>query len=66
MSALDSIRLSRAVDPVRICLILNKEGVDDVYVGSLDDVIASKRAANRPKDQCDLPYLEFLRDQRGQ
>ena len=35
-----------------------------VYVGSLDDVIASKRAANRPKDQRDLPYLESLRDQR--
>ena len=34
-----------------------------VYVGSLDDVIASKRAANRPKDQRDLPYLESLRDQ---
>ena len=35
-----------------------------VYVGSLDDIIASKRAANRPKDQRDLPYLESLRDQR--
>lgn len=38
------------------------EGVT-VHVGSLDDVIASKRAANRPKDQMTLPYLESLRDQ---
>ncbi len=34
-----------------------------VFVASLDDVIDSKRAANRLKDQRDLPYLESLRDQ---
>jgi hypothetical protein len=36
-----------------------------VHVASLDDVIASKRSANRPKDQRSLPYLESLRDQLG-
>ena len=36
-----------------------------VVVGSLDDIIDSKRAANRPKDQMALPYLESLRDQLG-
>lgn len=36
-----------------------------VAVGSLDDIIDSKRAANRLKDQRDLPYLESLRDQLG-
>lgn len=40
------------------------EGVP-VAVAALDDVIASKRAANRPKDQMALPYLESLRDQLG-
>ena len=34
-----------------------------VLVASLDDVIDSKRAANRPKDQMALPYLESLRDE---
>lgn len=34
-----------------------------VYVGGLDDIIASKSAANRLKDQRDLPYLESLRDE---
>ena len=36
-----------------------------VAVAALDDVIASKRAANRPKDQMALPYLESLREQLG-
>ncbi len=36
-----------------------------VVVADLDDIIASKRAANRPKDQRSLPYLESLRDQLG-
>lgn len=34
-----------------------------VWIAALDDIIASKRAANRPKDQMALPYLESLRDQ---
>ncbi len=34
-----------------------------VWVASLDDIIDSKRAANRPKDLMALPYLESLRDQ---
>ena len=38
------------------------EGVT-VVVASLDDVIDSKQAANRPKDQLSLPYLESLRDE---
>ena len=36
-----------------------------VVIASLDDVIDSKRAANRPKDQMALPYLESLRDEIG-
>lgn len=36
-----------------------------VAVANLDDIIASKTAANRPKDQRALPYLESLRDQLG-
>ena len=34
-----------------------------VSVASLDDIIASKSAANRVKDQRSLPYLESLRDE---
>jgi len=34
-----------------------------VTVASLDDIIASKQAANRPKDHRALPYLESLRDE---
>lgn len=33
-----------------------------VRVASLDDIIASKRAADREKDRRALPYLESLRD----
>ena len=36
-----------------------------VLVACLDDIIDSKRAANRPKDQMALPYLESLRDEIG-
>jgi hypothetical protein len=42
------------------------EVIDDgltVLVASLDDIIDSKRTANRPKDQMALPYLESLRDE---
>ena len=42
------------------------EVIDDgltVLVASLDDIIDSKRAANRPKDLMALPYLESLRDE---
>jgi hypothetical protein len=41
-----------------------REGVV-VAVADLEDIIASKTAANRPKDQRSLPYLESLRDQLG-
>ena len=34
-----------------------------VRIAALSDIIDSKRAANRPKDQMALPYLESLRDQ---
>jgi len=34
-----------------------------VIVASLDDIIDSKQAANRAKDQASLPYLESLRDE---
>ena len=34
-----------------------------VLVAALDDVIASKRAANRAKDRAALPYLEALADE---
>jgi hypothetical protein len=34
-----------------------------VPVASLDDIIASKRAADRPKDRAVLPILEALRDE---
>lgn len=34
-----------------------------VVVASLDDIIDSKRSANRPKDLMALPYLESLRDE---
>jgi hypothetical protein len=36
-----------------------------VAVADLDDIIASKSAANRRKDQRSLPYLESLREQLG-
>ena len=35
-----------------------------VRVAALDDIIESKRTANRPKDHRALPYLESLRDIR--
>jgi hypothetical protein len=35
---------------------------DQFPVASLDDIIASKRAANRPKDRESLPRLEAFRD----
>jgi hypothetical protein len=34
-----------------------------IRVAALDDIIDSKRAANRPKDQMALPHLESLRDE---
>ena len=40
------------------------EGLE-LHTAALDDVIASKRAANRPKDRRALPYLESLREQLG-
>ena len=46
-------------------IVLNIAPGIDVRVASLEDIIASKRAANRPKDQQSIPYLESLRDQLG-
>ncbi|MFM7224155.1 MAG: hypothetical protein ACKOBG_03760 [Actinomycetota bacterium] len=42
-----------------------EEVSDDIFVmvASLDDVIDSKRTADRPKDRMALPYLEALRDE---
>lgn len=34
-----------------------------VLVASLNDIIASKRSADRPKDHATLPILEALRDE---
>ncbi|MBU6329287.1 MAG: hypothetical protein KGR18_04955 [Acidobacteria bacterium] len=34
-----------------------------INIAALDDIIESKRAAGRPKDQAALPYLESLRDE---
>lgn len=34
-----------------------------VLVAALDDIITSKRAANRPKDLAALPYLDALADE---
>ncbi len=36
-----------------------------VYVAALDDIIASKEAAGRPKDLAQLPALYALRDELG-
>lgn len=36
-----------------------------VRVAALDDVIASKRAAGRPKDLAAIPYLESLAEERA-
>ena len=35
----------------------------EISIGALDDIIESKRAADRPKDREALPYLESLRDE---
>lgn len=43
-------------------IIYEVDGVS-VTVASLDDVIRSKRAANRSKDRAALPELEALRDE---
>lgn len=34
-----------------------------IRIAALDDIIESKRAADRPKDRMALPFLESLRDQ---
>lgn len=41
---------------------IDLDGVS-VNVASLDDIIGSKRAADRPKDRAALPLLEALRDE---
>jgi hypothetical protein len=37
-----------------------------IRLGALGDIIASKRAADRPKDRAALPYLESLLDETKQ
>lgn len=49
-------------DLVRAAEPLELDGVT-VLVASLDDIIRSKRAANRDKDSLSLPILERLRDE---
>ncbi len=62
-------------DPTRILETLHRHGVRYVLIGGLaatlhvpilvadlDDIIASKEAANRPKDAAQLPLLYALRD----
>ena len=48
-------------DLVRTAIVISLP--EPVTVASLDDVIASKRAAGRPKDLATLALLEDLRDQ---
>jgi hypothetical protein len=36
-----------------------------IRIADLDDIIASKEAADRPKDRAQLPLLYALRDERG-
>lgn len=43
--------------------VVSHQGEYDVWVASLDDIIRSKRAANRAKDVAALPILEALRDE---
>lgn len=50
-------------DLVRSAIVVSLP--EPVSVASLDDIISSKRAANRPKDLAVLPILEELRDQLG-
>jgi len=37
-----------------------------IRIGALEDIIGSKRAADRPKDRAALPYLESLLDETKQ
>ena len=57
-------------DPVRICEVLNEEGVEYIIIGGFAAVIHGSSLPTRdidvlPKDQQSLPYLESLRDQLG-
>ncbi len=36
-----------------------------IFIADLDDIIASKEAADRPKDRAQLPLLYALREERG-
>lgn len=49
-------------DLVEHAVTFDIDGIE-VPVASLDDIIRSKRSANRPKDHATLPILEALRDE---
>lgn len=56
-----------AAAPFILNLVTDFGDVDLTFSPSVDfQGFADWRAANRTKDQRDLPYLESLRDQRGQ
>ncbi|HSK90492.1 MAG TPA: hypothetical protein VK875_04185 [Euzebyales bacterium] len=65
---IDVLRELRAVGGYEQ-LLATAEQVDlagvPVYVAALDDIIASKQAAHRPKDLAQLPALYALRDELG-
>jgi hypothetical protein len=53
----------KSFESLRLRAEERKVGSLSLLIASLDDIIDSKRAANRPKDQMALPYLESLRDE---
>ena len=55
-------RLARALNRLNARL-RTEAGPVDVRIAALDDIIDSKRAAARAKDEHALPYLESLRDE---
>lgn len=54
---------SAGYDELAVNAVVYPVGAFDIKVASLDDVIRSKRVANRDKDRLTLPILEALRDE---